>query len=1313
MGDARQSRKSTKTSSRRSESMAKIDAQQIARAVLCGLAVTCLVVMYISADGAQESVLEIVRGKDAGTSVDSTDVLKAGQIYTETPNGRMRLMDYFNGVERRIASELSNRRADVASVRAQMARDFAFNAAARSKLKRNMLHKMAVNAKTCRDNLNTAMRRTQEKFAKKARLANRRWWATMKRDKKTIGMINRDSREAARNLRLSVSTWQRATSAWAAATNSRINKMNRHVAANSAQIKENAKKAQKDLEKTMRHWDYKVNSFKRSSKHAQSKLRAQFRAQDKAQRAWANNRISALVASTAASFHRVNVAMAKQRHEIDMAMKHATTRFAASLNAARALEDRRYARSIADIQAARKETSRRVAAAKKEFKVGILRLSSVVKQQVQKVTSRIDATAGVVRSNRAAQAKINANVNAETSRMVRLGNKRYKAHLKNDRELKRLIHKDQATTSRRLNKIASTFNSQLSQVRRQLKRDRKHSERALSRATGRLYRTLARQQAAQLKKNAAMEAATRRMRLDMMDRMRRTKTAFRRKVLLLGKVVAKNDKKANIAITKLTGVVRRNEARSRSGRKLIASLEEANKAELKSSLRTAIQKGEKRAAAVLKSGRAMNKRTKAARAELKKEMTYAIRSAASVAKKDLRLAIAASKRKMLAFMRRSAASKARSALARKALLVKLARNKRAVARMISGAVATQTRAQLALRAETAKKIKKTNMRVTAYAARMARDAKRTAAKLKATSTSILNKIAAEQKRAQAALRSSQYRDRVLYARTLKTLRRDVALAEKHSNDKFNKVYQRLASNRARADSMLAANTNSLNDALAKQAALADARFAKTVKDLRAARAQAKSQVNQLRKSFTSGLNMVTSHIKDVETRLTSEISVVSAEVVSVKANQMRVNRRVAAEIKRIRKIANKRHSAARRARGKLKMLMDENKAAAAQEVKALSRDTVRRIGHLRARAARNRIAMARDLTRATKKLYKHMSKMQHRNLAASRRLNRSISASKVATRNALKHAKRMFASKVVMLSNTVAANLKRNKADIARVTGVVMNIAKANAADRRLIRQQTKALEADMNKSITRSIQLGEAQAKATAQRIAEYQKGAVKRFLRVELTERLENAADNVFKTISGKRNKIADNSLSLKAYAIAAKDKVIDYRGKKKGSLSSIGDLLATPGALDSVRIRSAPGLGLGGNMSPPLFSGKKIKQPKSLSKINGLVNEFTRSVGQVRMRWPLGLGKYLMDKLEEAMMSRGVLEVDKISGKRGNFVYINGRSVGLSNKLNDFSKLAAPMGVYESTLAKLTAQLTKSSKGKKPAGKIVVKPPEWQGK
>merc|ERR1719181_2737148 len=178
-------------------------------------------------------------------------------------------------------------------------------------------------------------------------------------------------------------------------------------------------------------------------------------------------------------------------------------------------------------------------------------------------------------------------------------------------------------------------------------------------------------------------------------------------------------------------------------------------------------------------------------------------------------------------MKRSAKSKARSALAREALMVKLRKNNRRVARMISGAVATQTRAQLALRAETAKKIKKTNMRVTAYAARMAENAVKTAAKLKATSASILNKIEAERKRASNAVSRFASKDRMRMQSTLKTLRRDVALAEKHSNQKFNKVYQKLAQNRARADSQLAATTNSLNDSLAKQAALADARFATT------------------------------------------------------------------------------------------------------------------------------------------------------------------------------------------------------------------------------------------------------------------------------------------------------------------------------------------------------------------------------------------------------------------------------------------------------------------------------------------------------
>merc|ERR1719446_1073463 len=214
---------------------------RVAFGLLCGLAVCCSV-MYISSDGA-EVIHEIITGKggkphDAGTSVDTTDVLKAGQIYTETPDGRMRLMDYFNNVEKEISDEVANRKADLASVRAQMARDFAFNAAARAKLKKDMLHKMAVYAAKAKKELDDAMERTQKHFARMAALENKRYKSTLKRDKTALKMAADDKKEAAHNLRVAVTAWQKATNSWAASTNARIDTMNKHVAANAAQIKE-------------------------------------------------------------------------------------------------------------------------------------------------------------------------------------------------------------------------------------------------------------------------------------------------------------------------------------------------------------------------------------------------------------------------------------------------------------------------------------------------------------------------------------------------------------------------------------------------------------------------------------------------------------------------------------------------------------------------------------------------------------------------------------------------------------------------------------------------------------------------------------------------------------------------------------------------------------------------------------------------------------------------------------------------------------------------------------------------------------------
>merc|ERR1712072_661943 len=295
---------------------------------------------------------------------------------------------------------------------------------------------------------------------------------------------------------------------------------------------------------------------------------------------------------------------------------------------------------------------------------------------------------------------------------------------------------------------------------------------------------------------------------------------------------------------------------------------------------------------------------------------------------------------------------------------------------------------------------------------------------------------------------------------------------------------------------------------------------------------------------------------------------------------------------------------------------------------------------------------------------------------------------------------KMFDSKIVQLTNTVAANAAKVERGIAHLTGVVNDISKANAADRALIRKQTKAMERDLNTAVTRAISIGEAKARAVEQRVAAHLK-KTKSYLQTELIEQSEKAADNVFAILNGKRQHIADNYLSLKADAVSAKDKIEDYKGAGKGlALSSIGDLLGSVGALSAIKA------------NPALFSGGNFKSAGSVKAINGLVNEFTQQCNQVRNRWPMGLGKYLLDKLEQSMTGKGVLQVDKVDGHHGNYVYVNGRSVGLSNKLSDFSTLATKMVDYEAVLAKLTAKIQPSPPHGAGVKRVTAGPPQWQG-
>merc|ERR1719238_919357 len=247
---------------------------RVAFALLCGLAVCCSV-MYITSDGAEvvlASEEKVGSGQDIydPKSVESFDVEKTGLLYTKTPDtikkspeGRERLLTFLEKIEANIAKEVQSRKEDIEAIRARMAKNMQFNIEARKKMKSMLLAKMAVNAKHAKDDLASAMRKTQKEFAEAAALENQRWRKNNKRFKKTRAIMKRNKKQAARDLKAATAAQQRALATLASATNAKIKKTNKHIAINAAQIKENAKKAREDLDNAMDAFDQQAHRHQR------------------------------------------------------------------------------------------------------------------------------------------------------------------------------------------------------------------------------------------------------------------------------------------------------------------------------------------------------------------------------------------------------------------------------------------------------------------------------------------------------------------------------------------------------------------------------------------------------------------------------------------------------------------------------------------------------------------------------------------------------------------------------------------------------------------------------------------------------------------------------------------------------------------------------------------------------------------------------------------------------------------------------------------------------------------------------------------
>merc|ERR1719231_1226674 len=158
--------------------------------------------------------------------------------------------------------------------------------------------------------------------------------------------------------------------------------------------------------------------------------------------------------------------------------------------------------------------------------------------------------------------------------------------------------------------------------------------------------------------------------------------------------------------------------------------------------------------------------------------------------------------------------------------------------------------------------------------------------------------------------------------------------------------------------------------------------------------------------------------------------------------------------------------------------------------------------------------MAQELTASTQKLYGALAEHEKTQAGISTSMKASLAGAKASTAAKIADAKKSFTSKVNTLTNLITAGNKKYEEKMERVTGVVHEWKKASLADRKLIKDQVAAMDADLNKAITRAIQIGEAKAKAVEDEAMANTEFAKKELL-TTMSEEIEDMADEVFSLV------------------------------------------------------------------------------------------------------------------------------------------------------------------------------------------------------
>merc|ERR1712036_129362 len=336
-----------------------------------------------------------------------------------------------------------------------------------------------------------------------------------------------------------------------------------------------------------------------------------------------------------------------------------------------------------------------------------------------------------------------------------------------------------------------------------------------------------------------------------MDALRHAKSNFASRLGQMHSVAVRVARKQQHKINKLAGIVTANAVKDAKGRAMLRSIQKSNKRDIKHAISICVQKGEQRAVALEKKMKKINKKTRAAlsakvstmisalrkrtaksiyalnletksaRAEMRKEIIYAVKGAAADAKSNLKKAVQWANGRFAALNTLHARNAKKGKAARAKLGASIDHEQKRAKAVIANAVAAQNRALLALKSETAKKIKKTNRRISSYADQMAKNAKAVAAQMASDVATLQARISAAKRSAAAHLAAADAASVRRYTSALSAINKSLSHAKKVSNQRFGKAYSQIAAQRKSLDAKMAASVRQLNDKIAERAALAD------------------------------------------------------------------------------------------------------------------------------------------------------------------------------------------------------------------------------------------------------------------------------------------------------------------------------------------------------------------------------------------------------------------------------------------------------------------------------------------------------------